>query len=230
MMKSFLLTIVFIPTALFIACGDSGRIVEEVEEPIVDGAVYSVSFIQQYVVADSFEVKSSKDNSQVLRVQTSGERHSGERYYNTFNDNTFKRRIVPFTNKAIFNTFVKLDIVSDSDFDELHKAGVSLSDIVRFVGMSAADYIRGGCTEMYDWEMAPVIYETVKWSNYQTGYAPVEALLSAIGEGDLVLIDPLFFLYFEQRPTLSKIHNLTLTVTDNTGKTLTATWQQTFRE
>ena len=228
-MKKFLLTIVSIPTVLFIACGDSGQIGEEIEEPI-SGAFYSVSFIQSYVIADSFEIMHPTGDDQVVYALSSGQQKSGPQYYDVFNDNTFKRCVVPFTNKAIFNTFVKMDIVSDSDFDEGHKAGASLSDIVRFVGMSASDYIGSGCTEAYDWKTVPDIFDAVGWKNHQFGYSPVEMLLSEVGEDDLKLISPMFYLNFEKQPTLSRMHNLTLTVTDNKGRTLTATWQQQFGE
>ena len=228
-MKKFLLTIVSIPTVLFIACGDSGQIGEEIEEPI-SGAFYSVSFIQSYVIADSFEIMHPTGDDQVVYALSSGQQKSGQQYYDVFNDNTFKRCVVPFTNKAIFNTFVKMDIVSDSDFDEGHKAGASLSDIVRFVGMSASDYIGSGCTEAYDWKTVPDIFDAVGWKNHKFGYSPVEMLLSEVGEDDLKLISPMFYLNFEKQPTLSRMHNLTLTVTDNKGKTLTVTWEQQFGE
>ena len=207
-MKKILYLFVLAIPFVCAGCEDDRENSDSAVERMDDGAFYSVSFIQSYVIADSFEIMHPTGDDQVVYALSSGQQKSGQQYYDVFNDNTFKRRVVPFTNKAIFNTFVKMDIVSDSDFDEQHKAGASLSDIVRFVGM----------------------FDAVGWKNHQFGYSPVEMLLSEIGEDGLKLIYPLFYLRFEKQPTLSRTHNLTLTVTDNKGKTLTVTWQQQFGE
>ena len=229
-MKKILYLFVLAIPFVCAGCEDDRENSDSTVERMDDGAFYSVSFIQSYVIADSFEIMHPTGDDQVVYALSSGQQKSGQQYYDVFNDNTFKRRVVPFTNKAIFNTFVKMDVVSDSDFDEGHKAGASLSDIVRFVGMSASDYIGSGCTEAYDWKTVPDIFDAVGWKNHQFGYSPVEMLLSEIGEDDLKLISPMFYLNFEKQPTLSRMHNLTLTVTDNKGKTLTVTWEQQFGE
>lgn len=229
-MKKILYLFVLAIPFVCAGCEDDRENSDSAVERMDDGAFYSVSFIQSYVIADSFEIMHPTGDDQVVYALSSGQQKSGQQYYDVFNDNTFKRRVVPFTNKAIFNTFVKMDIVSDSDFDEQHKAGATLSDIVRFVGMSASDYIGSGCTETYDWKTVPAIFDAVGWEDHKFGYSPVEMLLSEVGEDDLKLISPMFYLNFEKQPTLSRMHNLTLTVTDNKGKTLTVTWEQQFGE
>lgn len=230
----FISIIVIVGSFIYIGCSEENKELPEKEpiqpEELDSGAFYSVSYIQVYVAAESFNVNPLDKNGRLCRLVAEGKRQSGEEFYTVFNDNMYKREIVPFSTEAIFNTFVAMDLVSDSDFDERHGAGTSLSDIVRFVGASAYDYIQSGCTTSYDWRTPPAIYETPHLKGWfcELGYAPVEKLLSELGKDDLVLIDPLFFLNFEKRPTLSKTHNLMLTVTDDKGKTLTAMWRQTF--
>ena len=45
-----------------------------------------------------------------------------------------------------------IDVVSSEDFDELHPAGTSLNDLIRFVGITPMPYIKSGYVDTYDWQ------------------------------------------------------------------------------
>lgn len=218
-------------TLVFAACGDS----EEPPKPdpiIVDdepisGAFPSKYFIQQYRDVSSFRVWPCPGYAMLAAC---GEEYGAEKIDNPL-DNHYNRELVPFMNTAVFNTFRAMELTSDSDFDDLHKAGAPLNDLVNFAGASPYEFISRGYRSSDAWKDAGLgFYFEDKVFYYNYGYEPVYGPLSTLDANGLRWIDPLFYLEFASQPTLSKIHNLTLTVTDNTGKTLTATWQQTFRE
>ena len=163
-----------------------------------------------------------------LSVVGQGKTLSGNSLCTYYNDRSYNREIVPHSTQAIASTLTTIDLVSDSDFDERHKAGASLADITFLAGASPYDYIQSGYTKTFDWKNAPPFYEQNQlyiW--YGSNDSPLYMRLSEIDSRDLTLLNPIFFLTFESQPTLSKSHKFTLTVTDEKGKTISTEFNWT---
>lgn len=186
----------------------------------ISGAQYSVCYIQDYIEVENLSVRG---NSKYLSVVGQGKSISGNSLCTYYNDRSYNREIVPHSTEAITNCFTAIDIVSDSDFDERHKAGASLADITFLAGASPYDYIQSGYTKTFDWKNAPLFFEQdqlYKW--YNPNDSPIYIRLSEIDNRDLILLNPIFFLTFESQPTLSKSHRLTLTIIDEKSKSIVA--------
>ena len=227
-MKKILLAIIAMVLIAFFACSSDDNSPEQVviEDVPEDGAITSMYYIQCYIKASKIVGYSC---SGYASIGCGGEKYYSEEINSQF-DRSYNNDIVPYSTCSVLNVFRKIDLVSDSDFDEQHKAGASLADIVRFAGASPYDFIARGYKNPYAWgKTDPDFYKNHK-IYYEYGYDPVYERLSEIDPKKFELIDPLFYIEFEKLPSQSKTHNLTLTVTDDKGKTLTATWQQTFGE
>ncbi len=232
-MKRILLGIVMFLSFFPVACSDDDSGQEkkpiEIEGPI-DGMMLSKYFIQLYLDVSKLAPSPQDD---CVAIDGRGQKLPCEEVDSKF-DCTYNQNILPFSTVAIFNAFEKVELISDSDFDEQHKAGSSLTDIVWFAGASYYDFIADGYKNDYSWKDAqtPAFYSDHNAHSlyYKKGFAPVYGRLSELDANDLRLLAPTFYLEFKSRPTMSRTHNLTLTVTDNKGRTLTATWEQQFGE
>lgn len=190
------------------------------EEKEISGAQYSICYIQDYIEVENLCVRG---NSNYFNIVGQGKTIPGNSLCTAYNDKSYNREIVPHLTKAITNCFTAIDIMSDSDFDERHKAGASLADIMFLAGASPYGYIRSGYTKTFDWEHAPSFYKQNRLSEwYCSNDSPVYIRLSEIDNHDLILLNPTFFLVFESQPTLSKSHRLTLTIQDEKNKTIIA--------
>ncbi len=203
-----------LPLLLFGAC----RTTSEQEQ--IAGAAYSRYYIQDYVEVENLSIQT---NSNYVGVVGHGRIISGSLLCSKYNDTGFNRTIALHSTTAVANRFTAIDIVSDSDFDERHKAGASLADITFFAGASANNYIRSGYTQTFDWQNAPSFYKQDQlYTWYNSRNNPVYIRLSEIGDADLALLNPVFFLVFESQPTASKSHRFVLTITDEKGKRIAA--------
>lgn len=112
---------------------------------------------------------------------------------------------------------VKLDIVSDADFDEKHPAGASLGDLFYFNSVIPYPFIKNG----YQGPELTWIKQTLD------KITPEEMILSIhdgyfLDEINPTRIDPPFFsLPMASFPTLSQKHNFTITIVDDYGRTFT---------
>ncbi len=187
------------------------------EAPDIDGSRYSTCFVQDYVEAD--QIKIFADNGSSIGFVAEGTLIDGNLLAPTYADTGFNSNIVPHSTQAIANQFMAIELVSNNDYDEGHKAGSSLADIVYLAGASPCDFIRSRYLSSFDWNLAPEFYaENRSFASYHAKYAPVYLRLSEIDGNDLMLLDPRFFLEFSAPPTLSTTHKFTLTITDNKGK------------
>ena len=132
-------------------------------------------------------------NSNYVGVVGHGRIISGSTLCSKYNDTGFNRTIALHSTTAVANRFTAIDIVSDSDFDERHKAGALFDKQ----------------DQLYTWY-------------YNSRNNPVYIRLSEIGDADLALLNPVFFLVFESQPTASKSHRFVLTITDEKGKRIAA--------
>lgn len=121
--------------------------------------------------------------------------------------------------------FVRIDIVSNADYDETHKAGVLLNDIVRLCSSSAYPYIMSGYTKTYDWRITKYAArpECHLIDGLLSEICP-EDLIMAGWEGSTVYAE----LYFVEQPTLSKQHRLTIEMESDEGELFTASLDLTF--
>lgn len=88
------------------------------------GAAYSRYYIQDYVEVENLSIQT---NSNYVGVVGHGRIISGSLLCSKYNDTGFNRTIALHSTTAVANRFTAIDIVSDSDFDERHKAGASLA-------------------------------------------------------------------------------------------------------
>lgn len=210
-------------------CGDDEKPGQQVVV-MDDGIIWSEMppcFVQEYVEVKSL---SAKPQSGYVALNCLGGRVEAHLVMSEFDCTYNGKYISPSTNWAVLDDFQKITLVSDSDFDEQHKAGTSLADVVNFAGASPYDYIARGYKEGYDWESSDIAFYLDEAKSYEYGYAPVYGLLSEMTAEDFRLLEPRFYLEFVLQPTLGKTHNLTLTVTDTSGEKFTVTWQQQFGE
>ncbi len=119
--------------------------------------------------------------------------------------------------------FVSLRIVSDADFDEGHPAGTDLGDIVRYAYYSPKKYIDSDYAEGFDWAAADGLAGELYYSASPYEH-PIEKLVSELTPDDLMLlgVKSLGALHFESRPTLSTVHHLTVTMTTDDYRELSA--------
>jgi len=187
-------------------------------EADLSGTRYSACYIQDYIEVANL---TAQGNSSHLDIVAQGKTIAGNTLSASYNDLAYNREIVPHSTQAVCNCFKSIDLISDRDFDERHKAGASLADIVFLAGASPYDYIRSGYTQQFDWSDAPSFYKENRLDRwYNANNKPVYIRLSEIGERDLLLLNPMFFLVFESQPTASKSHEFTLTIVDEKGRTI----------
>lgn len=116
---------------------------------------------------------------------------------------------------------VKMDVVSDVDFDENHPKGTSLGDLFYFTSVTPYPFIKNG----YKGD------EFTQIRKHLNELTPEEMVLS-IHNGNLkdecidplaqsASADPKFILPHENLPTLSQQHTLTMTITDDYGRKFT---------
>jgi hypothetical protein len=123
-----------------------------------------------------------------------------------------------------------IEIVSGADFDDEHPAGTSLADIVTYDGYSSKPFIDSGY-QMYYWEDKGRFY--YHEGTHEKPYYPVNKKVSELTAEDLTLIYGTGYLlaychlYFPV-PTLSKQHNIKVTLTDERGKKFSDTITMNF--
>ncbi len=110
----------------------------------------------------------------------------------------YQKKLLSYSNAD----FTKVSIISDADFDESHLADSELGDLVLFEALSPYAYIKSG---------------------YKIG-SPMQGISKLVSEleyEDLILLghkNSLAELKFLSEPTLSKTHNITITMTSDDGR------------
>ena len=136
----------------------------------------------------------------------------------------FPMPMEPDATELSINDIVSIDVVSDTDFSEQHPAGTSLNDIIRFAGTSINEFLQSNYIYQYDWNNKPADFPAESRFRGYPYHSPINKLLSEIKSEDLLSLtsDGFWFLLFEKEPTLSKKHELTITVKFDNGKVIVA--------
>lgn len=216
--------------SLFLTACDSGLEEQKKDEYIAGGMSYYTHYIQTYV--DVTSIKPVIDNNDGVILVAEGTEHFGADLCYKYNDVGFNRTMADFITSCVLNHFTKINLVSNKDFDEAHKAGTSLGDIAYFVGGSAKPFIDGKYDKSlnYNWKESPEVYKKIGgvglWYHY--GFSPLYLKLQDITEDSLLLASDTFGISFASLPTLEKEHTFTLTATDCNGKTLQVVFDWEF--
>ncbi|MBQ7575891.1 MAG: hypothetical protein IJT26_05080 [Bacteroidales bacterium] len=121
-----------------------------------------------------------------------------------------------FPNICFFQNFTSIELASDHDYDEMHKAGESLLDIVYYLASSCLNFIES---------------DYKKEEPYQRVLVEGDSLTTR----DMTLLrwgvnSWLFELNFPTPPTLSKVHNFTITLVADDGTKYVLPVAATFDE
>ncbi len=123
--------------------------------------------------------------------------------------------------------YVSIEITSDADFDDRHPAGSSLADIATFISSSVKPYIDNGYVYPIYGDPGSAVKKLVSdlipedlvltGEDRVTAYRPIPAVVGYFGA-----------LEFRQKPTLSKTHTFTVTLTADDGRVFSDTVEMTF--
>ncbi|GHU86852.1 hypothetical protein FACS1894153_4470 [Bacteroidia bacterium] len=148
-----------------------------------------------------------------------------------------------------FNTnIISINIKSDKAFDEYHSIGQNLNDIVQILSLSSLTYIESNYKQEYNWSQTEkdsliskdsFFLKSDFWNTNYKYYQPICRYLSEITTEEMQFmyvqkfnfpgyIPPLFYLHFTQEPTISKTHNLTVTITLRDGRIFEKSIEKTF--
>ena len=152
--------------------------------------------------------------------------------HNDLSYNKEIRYIMALPNQYLACDFTSINVTSDADFDDVHPMGSSLNDIFRFMSWSPYRYILDGY--IYYEEEAKKVSDTFKdfygeyWFDHEKeeGFKyPVDKMACDIDPDDMTLLGEISIcvLKAESNPTISKQHNLTITLTADNGKTYSTT-------
>lgn len=218
-MKKILMLLSILP--MLIACNAENPNDEQNDEFLSGGISVQPYYVQYYINADN--IKPVVQNKDGIILMAQGEPLDGSKYCDKFNDNGFNKPIATLSTCAMLNHFVKIELVSDSDFDEAHKAGTSLADIAYFAGGTALPFIESKYdnSASFAWgKDDPAVFKKIAGVglSYLHGFSPKYIKLQDIDNTSLLLTDPTFGIAFASQPTLSTSHMLTLTATDCNGK------------
>ncbi|MDR0829212.1 MAG: hypothetical protein LBN95_03760 [Prevotellaceae bacterium] len=145
-------------------------------------------------------------------------------------------------------SLININIISNADYDDNHLSGTSLNDLIWIASYSPIKYIQSGYNDVFDWSKMSLLSNNFKklmlpfgfnYVNWQIKYMfPVDKLLSDVTNDDLILLKSdagsllyncgIFNFLFISEPTLLQTHTFTLTMTDNEGKTYSATFTKTW--
>ncbi len=130
-------------------------------------------------------------------------------------------------------TINKIEVISNADWDADHPAGALLNDITILLSMSPYKYIRSGYKNEFDWANdVPDAYRLEESTQHlergvdiETKH-PVYGYLSELNEDDFSLMgvgsSQLGWLVFENKPTLTTQHEVTVSLYLDNGKKISA--------
>ena len=215
-MKHLLYILAFI-TICIVSCGrdddkndvsHSGGVRDSVKHYPEDGRIMSDYYIQVFIDPDTIEVwqKEYYGLKPYIAVMFDGYQYDckgwgGTEDYAIFKkhsdilgDSLFSGLLIPFSNRIIIGELMEINVVTIDDFDEEHKSGSSVSDIITFYGSSPVDYIKNGykSTKEYSKDLPAgisYVYDLIKYN------------ASSIGQEKVSYIDYYFFLCFDRLPS-----------------------------
>lgn len=198
------------------------------EYPGEDGVFPTPNMIMAYTLIEEITCEKKDNNTMSFNPK-------GKRVYNyddlfsylcnMYNDISFNKEIVPFTYRAFAYPFDKITMSCNADFDDNHKAGASLDDIVKIKFESLWDYINNG----YEYPEEYKKYEESASGLSVYGVVPYELYLSEVNSSNSKLITPGYHnhIIFTSSPTTPGEYTFTLELTTN-GETFTTTFTHKF--
>ena len=159
------------------------------EEYIFDGGIGSSP--SNYITAEGKVLPIDKDE---YEAEVKGNYEIFKQYAKQVGDTSFadSDKLVPFGHTVVVNRITGIDVVCNDDFDNNHKKGSSISDILTFYGSSPAFYVKRG----YKW--ADRNYDLPKGVDYS--YELVTCNAAEIADKQVEFFDYHFYLYFDQLP------------------------------
>jgi hypothetical protein len=196
------------------------------------------SFVYEYYNAESVFIYETSDRNiamafsdrqTVCNWQSKGEQ---KKLYDSLctahNDLTYNKEVTyyespdPELPALSLNSIASIEVSSNADFDHEHPAGTPLNDIIRFMGKSVYEFLQSNYTNKYDWENIPEEYRKERTFRGAFYEFPRYKLLSELTPEDMRMQTTDFgVLHFEKEPTLSKTHELTITITLDNNREIT---------
>ncbi|MBR4267810.1 MAG: hypothetical protein IKQ46_17360 [Bacteroidales bacterium] len=124
---------------------------------------------------------------------------------------------------AVNDTIFDIDIVSLNDFDKIHKAGNSVSDIVSFYGSSPYDYVKNG----YQSVMSKVNPPEVEQYGLSIIWQTISCKITNITDNKLNFLDDNFYIVFDEKPEKNGLYTFEISI-KYTHKTLKNTVTMEF--
>ena len=124
-------------------------------------------------------------------------------------DTCFPHRTeIPFVPTLVNDTIMGIDVVCREDYDNAHRAGCSVSDIVDFYGSSPYEYIQNGYKDTSPAEIFPSV------NNYKLGitWRVTTSNIANIADVKMKFFDHHFYLVFTKLPTKSGIYTFEVTM------------------
>lgn len=202
---------------------------------LIDRSINSESFIQVYYEPEQVMLMSSSlietgvnipvvtPNNPNLILKFTGkdilrgrDEASFKKHSTYFGDLGYNHKVMPASNQALCETFSKISIYSDRDFNERYPAGTSLDQIILFDAESALKFIRSG----YQKEVSRYIPFQKKLADLTTEDLTLMSCKIAFNE---CLENPSATsgsIHFTTLPIESGLHRLTIRIETTDGKVL----------
>ncbi len=115
---------------------------------------------------------------------------------------------IPYSHTTVNDTIVGIDVVCREDYDNAHKAGSSVADIVDFYGSSPYDYIQNGYKDTSPTESFPVV------KDYSLGitWSVITCNIANVADVDMKFLDAQFYLVFDKLPAKSGTYTFDVSV------------------
>ena len=215
--------------------------------------VKATSLIRGFYNIEKLELRLSHSDNIYLSVQpyevyTMMSQKPDDRAYYTklcesYQDNNFNKMMTKEEASSYYSyTFSSIpirfiDITSNQIFNENHPANTSLKDIVNLLSVSPQKYIQSAYKTSYNWENIPENFlkdEDAKRFRYDIYHAnyPIDIKLSEAQNSDFTLLGHSFqtlgVLIFNEQPTTKGVHEFTVTLTLENGKSFSASIEKNF--
>ena len=124
-------------------------------------------------------------------------------------DTCFPHRTeIPFVRTLVNDTIMGIDVVCREDYDNAHRAGSSVADIVDFYGSSPYDYIQNGYKDTSPTESFPVV------KDYSLGitWRVTTSNIANIADVKMKFFDHHFYLVFTKLPSQSGTYTFDVSI------------------
>lgn len=142
-------------------------------------------------------------------------------------NDVYERYSFDFFDNCLFRPIISIDVVSDTDYDPEHPAGVLLNDLLDIKFGSAEDYLLSGYVrEKYLGQTTrPTLYYSDIHNQYikEDDISSLQESLTEFNQIHRKLVSFGFRFVFTQGPAAAASHSFTITYRDEGGAVLSAT-------